>query len=100
MLVDKQLPCGGQSRKDLPFQIIALPMIERPIIDHEEPGIDPVIGEPRLFDEPPDSTSLVPLQRAVRRWQRNGGHRHGARVRGMKFEEGLHVDGPETVAVS
>jgi len=99
VLVRVELSGTCQRREDLAFEVVADPMAERPLVYHEEPRVDPVVGEPGLLHEALDLSTCTPFERAVGRWQRHGGHGHRATVRIVKGQERRHIDRAYAVGV-
>ena len=74
-------------------------MLESPVVDHEEAGVDPVIGQQRLLDEALDPAGLVPLDRPVGRGQGTAVTVTAPPWEWWKSISARQVDGTETVAV-
>lgn len=99
MPVRVQLSRSCHRRQNFTLEVIAVPEVERPSLDDEETGIDPVVRKPRLLQELADAAALIRIQRAERGWQRCGSDGHRTRVSTVELEERPEIDRAKTVAV-
>ena len=99
MRVHVQLSGLGEQGEHFAFEVVSMPVVEGPLVHHEEAGVDPMVGQPRLFDESRDPPSVVPLESAVRRRQWNGGDGHRPGMRPVELEQRGEVYRCKTVTV-
>src|SRR5581483_2306582 len=95
----EQLARRAQLGQHLTLEVLAVPHVEHPAIEHEEPGVDAVVGEHGLLPEVPHATVAVDLERAVLRRQRHRRERRRAGMRPVEVEQRGEVDVTETVDV-
>ena len=68
----------AELRQDVAFETAVRSVEECCGVEHEEAGVDQMVGEHRLLAEVADPVLVVDIQRAVLRGKRYDGHRRGA----------------------
>src|SRR5207248_4528966 len=97
--VGEQLPARTKGRQDVTLEILAVPVVESRFVEDEEPGVDPMVGEDRLFPEVANLTLGVDIERPVLRRERDRGECCRPDVRAVEPGEGVEVDVRQAVGV-
>jgi hypothetical protein len=69
--IDVEVTRARERRQHVPLEVVARPVAEHRLLQHEEAGVDPVVGQHRLLPERDDPVFAVEVEGAVLRPERD-----------------------------
>src|SRR5258705_9145596 len=99
VLVHVQQAAPRELRQHFLLEVVAVPLLERALLENEEAGVDPVVAHQRLLLELPHAADFIEDHQAVLGAQRHRGERRETPGAFVRAQQRVQVEVAEAVAI-